>query len=153
MSLPWKGPIHILGGAGDVKNLELLLLDGWLDDEVIDMVLASFSQRTHCDRTLTTTVVIARCAIMQLMAAAIHQEHPRGTLQSFVELMHARQNAKVFLPVNLDQRHWVLFVVDLQARTVEYGESPMYQACINRLMLVPRRFAHRQQRWSVSQSS
>ncbi|CAK5278912.1 unnamed protein product [Mycena citricolor] len=120
-SLPWDSAVPGFGSEAylTTQDLALLLGDGWLNDDLINAGVESIRRCLPVD----SRVAFANCLLVQALAGACASSsgyHAHSLLDRQIEngLVDV-----VWFPLHVSGNHWTLLRIDLNARTLELGDS------------------------------
>jgi hypothetical protein len=122
-TLSWGIPLRALGSLTTMETLTILLSDRWLDDEIMDMLLANIAARTRTDPKLAHIAVTPISFHLRL-----HDGYKKRAYgKAFVTELHrykayvSKGKTILYMSVNIGGSHWVPFCIDFKKRQFSYG--------------------------------
>ena len=110
---------HIKGTEVSINDLGVLLPQQWLNDTVIDFVLdlicCSANEKGHSIHYLSSTWYLK-----------MQRNEGMDGMKRFGRKEEYHKKDKILVPINLDNLHWVLVVVDFSKKELRYYDSFQY---------------------------
>ncbi|OJT12062.1 hypothetical protein TRAPUB_11400 [Trametes pubescens] len=128
--LPWNSKVDGAHGAVG-RDLAAVLSDSWLSTTVIKSLMQIVAHRLAADPTLRETIEVHDLTVYETLRKCTVEWDQYETARCFTALRalasrleHPSHRLKlVFLPWNINDNHWVVYCLDVEAREVRYGDS------------------------------
>jgi hypothetical protein len=123
--LEWGIDLRALGASTPAETLTQLLSDQWFNDELINMLMRTLSERARLDPHHSKSVVIAPLAFAaSLIRAHTSKDYDKKSerlLWRYKEMFKSGGRQFLYFPVHTGGNHWVAFRSDFKEKSLCYG--------------------------------
>ncbi|KAI0310599.1 hypothetical protein OF83DRAFT_1178378 [Amylostereum chailletii] len=126
-TLAWGQELRAYGSRAPLDHLSQLVSDGWLGDEVLNVLLLGLYARARLDTRLADQIIIAPATLDYKIRTTESKDYDHATL-----LVRYRDTIRRLSPRFLyflsfvNDNHWIAVCVDFESKCVRYGDSSPY---------------------------
>ncbi|TFK81466.1 hypothetical protein K466DRAFT_656140 [Polyporus arcularius HHB13444] len=119
--MAWGLGLRALGASASVDSLTKLLSDQWLDDDIIDMLATDLANRAPVQSGSAVATLAFVHVIMACYGPDATKAEPTSLLERYRDRVLDGSVVRLYFPANLNNNHWVTFLVDFEKRTISYA--------------------------------
>jgi len=125
--LGWNTKLPYLRGAVTTRLFPAILSNEWLNDDHINIMMEELTQRLQCQAGLENKAMVAPLGLANELARTrgrkqICDRKSTPFLYLYAKRIQQKRIQQLYIPVHVNQNHWIVAYVDLERREVGYGE-------------------------------
>ncbi|KAI0318142.1 hypothetical protein OF83DRAFT_1083107 [Amylostereum chailletii] len=123
-TLAWGQELRAYGSRAPLDHLSQIVSDGWLGDEVLNVLLLGLYARARLDTRLADQVIIAPATLDYKIRTTESKDYDHATL-----LLRYRDNIRrlslrfLYFLSFVNDNHWIAVCVDFESKCIKYGDS------------------------------
>jgi len=127
LSLGWNTKLPYLQEAVTTCLLSAMLSNEWLNDDHINMMMEELTQGLKSSINSKDKVMIAPLELSNELAQTrgckqIYSRTSTPFLYLYAKRIQEKKTWRLYIPVHVNQNHWIVAYVDLENREISYGE-------------------------------